>query len=76
MAIADVIAHAMDPRLLLSLDQQVEELEAILVEFQADLADHEKVHEETQKLELTSRIFLPEHNQRPRARIQCGTVEI
>ena len=56
MVIADVTAHAMDPRLLLSLSvphQQVEELVAILVEIQAGLADlavQEKVHEVVQKV--------------------------
>ena len=39
MEIADVIAHVMHFRLLLTLShQQVEELGAILVEVQADLA--------------------------------------
>ena len=52
--IADVTAHAMDPKLLLSLSlslhQQVVELEAILVEIQADMADlavQQNVHEDS-----------------------------
>ena len=38
MLIADAIAHAIDPPLLFSLHQQVEELEAILVEIQGYLS--------------------------------------
>ena len=55
MVIADTIAHAIDPPLLFSLHQQVEELEVILVEIQAYLADladlvvQDKVHEVDQK---------------------------
>ena len=41
--IADVTAHTMDPRLLLSRHQLVVELEAILVEIQADLAVQERL---------------------------------
>ena len=41
MVIVDGIAHAIDPPLLFSLHQQVEELEVILVEIQAHLADLE-----------------------------------
>ena len=47
--IADVTTHATDPRLLLSRHQQVVELEAIMVEIQADLADlafQEKIHKD------------------------------
>ena len=56
MVIADAIAHAIDPPLFFSLHQQVEELEAILVEIQAYLADladlvvQDKVHEFDQKV--------------------------
>ena len=55
MVIAGAIAHAIDPPLLFSLHQQVEELEVILVEIQtylADLADlvvQDRVHEVDQK---------------------------
>ena len=56
MVIAGAIAHAIDPPLLFSLHQHVEELEAILVEIQgyltdsADLVFLEKVHEVDQKV--------------------------
>ena len=53
MVIADAIAHAIDPPLLFSLQLQVLELEAILVEIQghlADLADQDKVHDADQKV--------------------------
>ena len=53
MVIADVIDHAMHTRLLLSSHQQLE-LEAILVEVQADLADlvvPEEVHEDLDEKE-------------------------
>ena len=56
MVIAGAIVHAIDPPLLFSLHQQVEELEAILVEIRgylADLADlvvQGKVHEVDQKV--------------------------
>ena len=53
MVIADWTAHATDPRLLPSRHWQVVELEAILVEIQADLAVHkdsaEKKHPEHQR---------------------------
>ena len=39
MVIVDAIAHAIDPPLLFSLHQQVEELEAVLVEIQGYLVD-------------------------------------
>ena len=56
MVIAGMTAHAMDPRLMfyLSLHQQVEELEVILVETQADLAVQEKVNEVVQKVHEVS----------------------
>ena len=53
MVIVDAIAHAIDPPLLFSIHQQMEELEAILENcgYLADLADlvEEKVHEVDQK---------------------------
>ena len=51
MVIADAIAHAIDPPLFFCLHQQVEELEAILVDIQGYLADQldlvvlDEVHE-------------------------------
>ena len=51
MVIADVIDHTIDPKisLSLSLHQQVEELEAILVEIQEDLSV-QVVHESVQQV--------------------------
>ena len=52
MVIAGAIARAIDPPLLFSLHQQVEELEVILVKIQACLADlvvQDRVHEVDQK---------------------------
>ena len=56
MVIAGAIARAIYPTLLFSLHQQVEELEAILVEIQGYLADQadlvvqDKVHEIDQRV--------------------------
>ena len=49
MVIADVIDHTIDPKISLSLHQQVEELEAILVEIQEDLSV-QVVHEVVQEV--------------------------
>ena len=63
-----VIAHAIDPLLLFSLHQQVEELEAILVEIQACLADlvvQDKVQEVDQKVhEALDEKELQDHQRR------------
>ena len=56
IVIAGAIAHAIDPTFLFSLHQQVEELEAIMVEIQCYLADQadlvvqDKVHEIDQRV--------------------------
>ena len=56
MVIEDAIAHAIDPPLLFSLHLQVVELEVVLVEIHAYLADladlivQGKVHEVDQKV--------------------------
>ena len=54
MEIAGAIAHALDPPLLFSPNQQVAKLEAILVEIQGYLAEQEKVHEEVQEVHEAS----------------------
>ena len=70
MVIADAIAHAIDPLLLFPLHQQVEELEAILVEIQGYLADQvdlvvqDKVHEVDQRVHEA--LDEKEHQDHPR----------
>ena len=54
MVIVDAIAHAVDPPLLFSHHQHVEELEVIVVEihgYLSDLVVQDKVHEVDQKVQ-------------------------